>query len=90
MAVIGDRLAIAGAPNVVPPGSPLAAFEGKKGGKLWMVSTADGKPAQKLSLDSPPVWQGMAAASGHLYMADRTGIVLCLGANGRSNSDGSQ
>ena len=55
-----------------------AALEGKKGGIVWAVSAADGKRLAELKLEAPPVFDGMAAAKGRLYMTTTDGSVLCL------------
>jgi hypothetical protein len=44
-------------------------FEGKKGSLLHVVSALDGKNRRQYSLESPPVWDGMAAANGRLYIS---------------------
>ena len=54
------------------------AWEGKKGGVLIAVSAAGGKGLARYHLESPPVWDGMIAAGGRLYMADMAGRVICL------------
>jgi hypothetical protein len=56
-----------------------AAFDGQRGALLWAVSAADSRKLGELRLDSPPVFDGMAAASGRLYLATQAGTVLCLG-----------
>ncbi len=78
MILAGQRLVVAGPPDVAPADDPLAAFEGLEGGRLWTISVSDGEPVQKLTLDSPPVWQGLAAAHGRLYLADRSGTLHCF------------
>ena len=55
------------------------AFVGKKGAMLWAVSAADGEKLAELHLDELPVFDGMAAAYGRLYMTTVDGNVLCLG-----------
>ncbi|NQT86107.1 PQQ-binding-like beta-propeller repeat protein [bacterium] len=57
-----------------------ASFSGGSGGTLLAVSASDGKTLSALKLDAPPVWDGMAAAHGRLYMATTDGSVVCLGA----------
>jgi len=57
----------------------LAAFEGEKGTLLYVVSASDGKKLAEYNLESPPVWDGMAAANGRLYLATNDGRVLCFG-----------
>ena len=74
----GDTLCVAGPPDNALRSAP--AFAGKRGGGLCVVSTADGKTLQDYRLDSPPVFDGMAAASERLYLTTQDGQVLCLGA----------
>jgi hypothetical protein len=78
MVVAGSTLFVAGTPDVVDPEDPWAAFEGRKGGVLWAVSTADGKKLAEYSLDHPPVFDGMAAARGRLYISTTDGNVACF------------
>jgi len=54
------------------------ALEGKQGAVLWAVSAADGEKQSELPLDAPPIFDGMAAAAGRLYMVTTDGRVLCL------------
>ncbi len=56
-----------------------AALDGKQGGLLWAVAKADGKRLAEHKLGSPPVFDGMAAAGGRLYVCTMDGSVLCLG-----------
>ena len=79
MVLAKDTLFIAGPPDVLDPKDPLAAFEGRKGGLLWAVSAADGKKLAECKLDSPPVFDGLIAANGRVYLTTRNGRVLCLG-----------
>ena len=55
------------------------ALTGKQGGLLWAVAKADGKRLAEHKLDSPPVFDGIAAAGGRLYVSTMDGSVLCLG-----------
>jgi hypothetical protein len=56
----------------------LAAFQGRMGGKLAAVSAADGRQLGACDLSSPPVFDGMAAAGGRLYLSLMDGSILCL------------
>jgi len=93
MTLAGDALFIAGVPDVTGArvevargkisaeallNDALAAIEGKKGGLLWAVSPADGKRLADFELDSPPIFDGMIAARGKLYITTLDGSVLCL------------
>lgn len=60
----------------------VEAYAGKKGATLWAVSADDGEKMGELALDEMPVFDGMAAAYGRLYMTTVDGNVLCLGKDG--------
>jgi outer membrane protein assembly factor BamB len=53
-----------------------ALLKGKEGAVMWAVSAANGKKLAEYKLDSLPVWDGMAAANGRLYMTTLKGEVL--------------
>jgi hypothetical protein len=78
MVLAGRQLFIAGPPDVVDPNDPMAAFEGRKGGTLWAVSAADGKKLGEVKLPSEPVFDGLIAASGRLYLSTADGRVCCF------------
>jgi len=54
------------------------AMAGKRGGLLWAVSTAGGEKLAEHPLDTLPVFDGMAAADGRLYVSAVDGMVLCF------------
>ncbi len=54
-----------------------AALEGKKGALLKVVSITDGDDLAQYELDYPPVFDGMAAAAGKLYISTVNGELLC-------------
>ena len=54
-------------------------WRGMMGALLCAMSTNDGGMLSQVKLDSPPVWDGLIAANGQLYMSTATGEVLCLG-----------
>jgi outer membrane protein assembly factor BamB len=55
-----------------------AALKGKSDGMLLAISPEDGSVLAEMSLPSMPVWDGMAAAGGNLYLALTNGQALCL------------
>ncbi len=55
-----------------------AALEGQSGALLLAVSASDGKKLAEYKLDSPPVFDGMAAANKRLYLATKNGKILCF------------
>jgi len=74
-----DRLLVAGPPGVVDPKDPLGAFENRKGGLLYAVDAATGEKRTERALASPPVFNGMAAAAGRLFVAEEGGALTCFG-----------
>ena len=79
MVLAGKHLCAAGVPDVVPSDDPYAAFEGRKGARLWVVSTEDGRRLAEYPLDRPPVFDGLSAARGRLYLATDDGRIICMG-----------
>jgi len=79
MVLAGKHLFVAGAPDVVDPDDPMAAFEGRKGAVLRAHSAADGKKLAEIKLDAPPVFDGLIAAGGRLYLVTVDGKVVCFG-----------
>jgi outer membrane protein assembly factor BamB len=96
MALADKTLFVAGPPDVVDEdaaakaiGDPEikkklaeqeAALEGKRGALLAAVNAADGKKLAAYRLDSAPIFDGLAAANGKLYISTLDGKVICLGA----------
>jgi hypothetical protein len=72
-------LFVAGPPDVLEPSDPLAAFEGRKGGVLRAYAAADGTRLSQCKLDAPPVFDGLIAADGRLFLSTTDGKVVCLG-----------
>ena len=60
------------------PDEVKAAYAGTKGGLIRFVSTEDGSQTGEIKLDTRPVFDGMSAAHGKLYVALKDGRVLCL------------
>jgi len=87
MVVAKETLFVAGPPDVVDPDDPYAALDGRSGGLLQAVSTEDGRKLGELRLSSPPVYDGMAAARGRLYIALTNGSVVCLGPRADARRD---
>ena len=79
MVLAGKSLFVAGPPDTVDPDDPMAAFEGRKGAIVRAYSAADGKTLAEHKLDAPPVFDGLIAASGQLFVSTTDGHVVCLG-----------
>jgi outer membrane protein assembly factor BamB len=73
-----EILFIAGPPDEIDPQDSLAAFEGRKGARLWAISEEDGVKLAEYGLKSPPVFDGMIAAHGRLYISMDNGGVICM------------
>jgi hypothetical protein len=55
-----------------------AAFRGEAGGLLWAVSATSGEKRNEYRLDSVPVFDGLIAAGGRLYLVTADGKVTCF------------
>jgi outer membrane protein assembly factor BamB len=77
MVLAGENLFFAGPPNIFESDDPQRAWEGCEGGKLCVVSRS-GKQLGLLDLESPPIFDGLAAANQRLYAATMDGSVVCL------------
>jgi len=98
MVAAGDHLFVAGHPDFIDerrafrlPDDPevqeqlkrqAEALEGRHGGLLWVVAKTDGSPAVRYRLASPPVFDGLAAAGGRLFLSALDGSVQCLAGEG--------
>jgi hypothetical protein len=96
MALADKTLFVAGPPDVVDEDAAAkalsdpevkkklaeqeAALEGKRGALLAAVSATDGGKLAAYRLDSAPVFDGLAAANGRLFLSTLDGKVICLGA----------
>ncbi len=74
-----DIIFVAGSPDIVDPKDPHGAWEGRKGGLLAALAADDGEKLGQYELLAPPVWDGMAAAGGRLFISTSDGGVLCMG-----------
>ena len=93
LVLAGDTLFAAGAPDVLDETMPSirgkapetlkaieeqeAALAGERGGVLMAVSKTDGEVKYRCDLDAPPVFDGLIAANGRLYVALKDGTVQC-------------
>ena len=79
MLLAGRRLFVAGWPEAAASEDPYAGLQGRLGGRLEIFDAATGEPLGQRKLAAPPVFDGMAASSGRLYISTTTGKVVCLG-----------
>jgi len=94
MVKAGDKLIVAGPEDVIDEekvktmlDSPevkqrlqdqLKMLAGQKGGLLWMVSAETGEKLAEYTLDVPPIFDGMIAANGKIFISTMDGAVECL------------
>jgi hypothetical protein len=57
----------------------LKALQGARGSVLWAVSAETGEKLSECALPSVPIYDGLAAAYGKLYVALADGNIMCLG-----------
>ena len=55
-----------------------ATLDGQMGALLHVVSAPDGKKLAEYKLETVPVFDGMAAANGRLYLSMKNGRVQCF------------
>ena len=79
MVKAGDNLYLGTMPISTLPGDAQAAFEGRMGGMVTVVSAKDGKQISEYKLPSPVVWDGMSAANGKLFVSTANGVLHCIG-----------
>jgi hypothetical protein len=53
-------------------------LDGKHGATVLAIDAPSGKVLSETKLDSPPVWDGMAAAKGAIFVSTLDGKVVCL------------
>jgi hypothetical protein len=56
-----------------------AVLEGSEGATLMVLSTETGEARKVSQLENLPIWDGMAAANGKLFIVTRAGTIICLG-----------
>lgn len=97
MVLADKKLFIAGSPDITDeehtfknPDAPgvveklreqAEALDGQKGALLRVVSASNGEKLTEYELESVPVWDGMAASNGQLYVVLKNSRVLCFSGN---------
>ena len=87
MVLTSDKLIVAGPPDLRKKEAgilaysneeeALASFRGERGVKLRVVSTTDGKTLSEQNLEAMPVFDGMSAAHGRVFVSLKNGEVQC-------------
>jgi len=55
------------------------AWLGKQKALLWVVSADTGQKRSEYKIPAIPVWDGMIAVNGRLYISLKNGAILCMG-----------
>ena len=83
----GDNIFVGGMPDRVDPNYPFAVIEGQREGVLKVYDADSGDFVSDTALESPPVWDGIAAANGRLYLCLEDGGVMCIAGASGLNTD---
>jgi hypothetical protein len=78
MVLTRDTLFAAGPRIVKDEPAQEPTFDGKGSSTLVAVSIEDGNRLAELKLDGRPVFDGMIATPGRLYLSLRDGRLVCL------------
>ena len=91
MALTDKTLVIAGPPEpkearssqlkLKAPEKIESAYKGDRGAVMRLVSTADGKTLSEHKLNSGPVFDGMIAAEGRIFISLSDGSITCFAGN---------
>lgn len=79
MVLTENALFVAGPPDLCDPDDPAGALEGRKGAVLLAFNPLDGSKLFDRKLDKPPVFDGLAAAQGRLFLSLTDGSVISMG-----------
>ncbi len=89
MVLTPDKIVVAGPPDLrqkAPDAmeyrnepEALAAFRGRKGVLMQVLSKEDGSKLSECKLDAMPVFDGMSAASGSVFVSLKDGTIQCWG-----------
>ena len=89
MVVAGDKVVVAGVPDLARKSSDilafeneaetLAAFRGRKGVFMAVVAAHDGQELSRSRLEAMPVFDGMSSSQGRVYVSLKDGWLECWG-----------
>jgi len=70
-------LYVAGTRDIVDEKDPWAHVEGRKGGLMAIYGRTDGKKLAEVPLPAAPIFDGISASRGNVYLVTRDGKVNC-------------
>jgi len=73
--VLADKVLFVAGPNA---GNGPVGRDENQGALLMAISASDGTELARYQLDSSPIFDGMAAANGRLYLSLENGHVFCM------------
>ena len=79
MVLAGKNLFVAGPPDVLDSKDPMAPFEARKGMILRAMDAASGRKLAEIRMDNAPIFDGLSAAGGKLFLSLRNGELVCFG-----------
>lgn len=71
-------LYLGGTRDIVDEKDAWAHVEGRRGGLLAVYARADGRKLTEVPLSSAPVFDGMSASHGNVYLVTRDGKIICF------------
>ncbi len=78
MARAGKYLVLAGTLDIMNEEDPYAVYDGRAGAQLLLIDAKDGTTVSELALPSPPVFDGLSAARGRIYVSLENGSLICF------------
>jgi len=82
MVKTGPTLFIAGPPDMIPENDPSAPFEGRSIGELRAIDAATGEELSQCDLTCSPIFDGLIASDGRLFMSLENGVIECWSETG--------
>ena len=98
LVVTGTTMFVAGPPDIIREEDAFFALDdeavrqklaeqssvlkGADGSIIWAVDTQTGKKLAEYKMNTMPVWDGMAAANGSIFMSTIDGEVICYTGKG--------
>ena len=79
MVVTEEKLLVAGFRDQIERDDPWANLEGRRNASLWILSKQNGSKLNEVPLETLPVWNGMAAANGSIFISLKNGKLIRLG-----------
>ena len=76
MLLADNALYLAGTPDKVDKADPWKYIDGRGGGVLAVHSKTDGRKLAEHNLTSPPVYDGLAASDGSMFVVTKSGAVI--------------